>query len=335
MLLELIRRKIQTIFIFVLLFMAIALILTLVQPLKYESRSKILVIQSFPEGTDPYAASRSNKYLSMVLAEVVKSDSFYNEVLNSGFEIDKNYFKKTGFLATSEFKAWEETVSARSVDDTGTIEIFTYHTDKHQASQIAKAVNYIFKTRNQNYHGAGDKVSIKSINDPQVSSFPVKPNIIVNLGLAIIFGLVFSFAYIYLYPDANHDIRLIPEANRSYRPRGYKHHEPFPRHEPYYPADFPDENPARFSEEVREFNRQQAERYRNSYSGESPFPEQAEQGGSERRSDGQRPQQAYHERNASLDYRQPKQERYAANENYFDDKGNKITFKGNIRNVIG
>ncbi len=333
MLLDLIRKKTQTILIFVLLFMAVALILSLIQPLKYESKSKILVIQSFPEGTDPYAASRSNKYLSMVLAEVVKSDSFYNEVLNSGFEIDGSYFKKTGLLGGNEFKAWEETIAARSVDDTGTIEIFTYHTDKNQAVQIARAVNYIFKTRNQNYHGAGDKVSIKTINDPQVSSFPVKPNIAVNLGLALFFGLVFSLAYIYLYPDESYDLRIIPGKRRHYGPASYGEYRyaPAARHRAFYS----DENPARFEEDMKEFNRQQADRFRefNLYEKKDFGTYSSREPGSGKY-DQQKNDNVNEQSNYEI-YQRPKAGQYQANEHFFDDKGNKITFKGNIRNVIG
>jgi len=247
---ELIRSKTQTIFVVMLIFLALTMILTLIQPLKYKTVSKILIIQNFSKETDPYAASRSNQYLSSVLSEVIRSNSFYQEVLNAGYEIEKTYFLQDGLVPTDELTAWQRTVSSRPIGDTGVIQVDVYHTSREQAEQISKAVNFVMKARHQNYHGSGDRVSIKVIDDPNTSNFPVKPNIILNTGLALIFGLIFSLAYIYLFPGPDYNVKILPgRAREAYR-EAYGQPEHFSGQNSYQQLS---RNPARFAEEARTY----------------------------------------------------------------------------------
>ena len=105
---SLIKAKKQTIASVVVLFLAITAIFTFCQPLKYNSESSVLVVQNFPPGTDQYSISKSNEYISNILAKVVSSNLFYDDVLNSGFNIDRNYFSKTNNINT-EMDKWEKT----------------------------------------------------------------------------------------------------------------------------------------------------------------------------------------------------------------------------------
>ncbi len=231
---DFIRSKFQTIFVVILIFLSVSLILTFIQPLKFETTSKMLIIQNFSQETDPYAASRSNQYLSSVLSEVVSSNSFYQEVLNSGYEIDKSYFKQTGFLASDELKAWQKTASAKPIGDTGVIEVSAYHTNRGQAEQISKAINFVMKTKNQNYHGSGDRVTIKVIDDPNTSNYPVKPNIALNAVLAVAFGSVFSLAFIYLFPGQDYNVKLIPGRKKYTYQAAWQNQQYYQENQNYY-----------------------------------------------------------------------------------------------------
>jgi uncharacterized protein involved in exopolysaccharide biosynthesis len=142
------------------------------------------------------------------LASIVTSESFFYEALGSGYRIDQNYFSAR---PDKRLKEWGKTVSADAINDTGIISVNVFHKDKYQAAQIAEAVNYILKTKNGLYHGGGDKVSVKVIDPPIVSRFPVKPNIILNLSLAFALGLIFSLCYIYLLPEEKYDMRMLPK----------------------------------------------------------------------------------------------------------------------------
>ena len=56
--------------------------------------------------------------------------------------------------------------------------------------RIVKAVNYVLVTYNNEYHGLGDSVKIKLLDQPVVSDTPVSPNIIVLLPTFIILGFI-------------------------------------------------------------------------------------------------------------------------------------------------
>ncbi|MBI4811870.1 hypothetical protein HY798_00235 [Candidatus Falkowbacteria bacterium] len=202
-----INRKKATILLLVILFVMAGVVFTAVQPFKYGAKSKLLVVQSYADVVDPYVASKSNEYLSNVLANVVASDSFFNEVINSGYHVNADYFPAR---PDKRLKEWTKTADARAVSDTGMIVVNVYHKDKYQAGQIAEAVNYILKTKNSLYHGGGDKVSVKVIDSPVISNWPVKPNIVLNLALATALGIIFSLCYVYLLPEKKYDLKIWP-----------------------------------------------------------------------------------------------------------------------------
>jgi capsular polysaccharide biosynthesis protein len=206
--LELIGKKKQTIISLVVIFLAVAIVFSAIQPFKYDSNMKLLVIIGFKQDVDPYTASRSNQYLSGLLANIISSGSFYEQIKQSGFKIDNNYFSGN---TKQQMKKWRQTVSAKSVTDTGTISLDVYHPDRAQAEEIARAVAYTLQTTNSQYHGFGNSVEIKTIDQPATSNYPVKPNLPMNLGLAVVFALFFSFCYIYLFPEEKYNLRLWPK----------------------------------------------------------------------------------------------------------------------------
>ena len=90
----LIKSKKQTIASVIILFLAITAIFTFIQPLKYSSESSVLVVQNFPAGADQSFISKSNEYISNILAKVVSSNLFYSDVIKAGFNIDKKYLER-------------------------------------------------------------------------------------------------------------------------------------------------------------------------------------------------------------------------------------------------
>ncbi|MCX6797919.1 MAG: Wzz/FepE/Etk N-terminal domain-containing protein [Candidatus Falkowbacteria bacterium] len=196
-LLRILRKRSGTIFAIVLIFFLLGLALTFSQPLKYRSKSRLLIIQNI--NADPYTLSQSNQYLSNLFSEVIYSSSFFDLTSsNSQFNIDKNYFSGN---YKKQMKTWGKTVEAKSVGNTGIIEIDIYHQDPAQAKQISLAVNNTLMTQSFNYQGTDqNQIKFNVIDQPIVSDYPVKPNLIVNLGGSLIFGLIFSFFYLYLFP---------------------------------------------------------------------------------------------------------------------------------------
>ncbi|PKM91392.1 hypothetical protein CVU82_02230 [Candidatus Falkowbacteria bacterium HGW-Falkowbacteria-1] len=202
---NLLKQKRQTLLSIFLMFLLLGAIFTLLQDFKFGAKSQILVIQEGYGRVDPFAVSRSVEYLSDLFSRVVYSNSFFSLVLDSGFDIDRSYF---GEDSTKQMKKWKKTLSAKSVENSGIINISIYHPDAYQAKQIALAVNSVLMTKNQNYQGLGDSVKISILDQPVVSKYPVKPNLIFNglflIGLSLFFGLV----YIYVFPEEKYSINL-------------------------------------------------------------------------------------------------------------------------------
>ncbi|HTW96652.1 MAG TPA: hypothetical protein VMD74_03295 [Candidatus Methylomirabilis sp.] len=204
---KLIGRKKQTIAFLFIVFLAVAVIFSAVQPFKYGSSMKLLTVINFGQNVDPYTASRSNEYLSNLLAKIVSSGTFFAKVEDSGYKIDKNYFSGT---EKQQIKKWSKTVKAKSVADTGIIAIDVYHTNRDQAEEIAKAVAYTLQTTNTQYHGYGNAVEIKIIDAPLTSTYPVQPDLPLNLGVAFALAIIFSFCYVYLFPGEKYDLHFWP-----------------------------------------------------------------------------------------------------------------------------
>ncbi len=214
----------------VFLFLIFGLGGSLIQGFKYGAESKVLVYQKFPAGTDIYSINRSNEYLSSVLSEVVKSDSFYSEVMQAGFNIDADYFNQEG-NSRDILKKWGQTAEARPAIDSGMININIFHPDRSEAEKIARAVNFVLVTKNQNYHGGGENVVIKVIDKPAVSEWPIKPNIPLNLSLALIIGLVIAFTYIYLFPEERYDLSFWPAKRKIASKKNYENTPDHPGYE--------------------------------------------------------------------------------------------------------
>ncbi len=210
--LKLSRKKSQTLWSWIFVFIALGLIFTFAQPLKYSTTSKLLVIQNTSE-VDPYTVSKSNQYLGDLFSQVIDSSSFYDLTMNSQYNIDKSYFTDN---AVQKQKIWAKTVKAKSLSDTGIIELTIYHPDPYQAKQIALAVNDVLINKNFNYQGMGSTVKVSLLDQPLVSSYPTDPNPLINFLLSVLFGLAFGLLYIYFLPEEKHNFYLFgrPKARR-------------------------------------------------------------------------------------------------------------------------
>ncbi len=193
---NLIGRRKQTIFLVCFVVVLFVMIVTLLQPLKYRASTKLLIIQNNTK-MDAYNISRSNQMLTSLFSSIVHTDSFFDHVLRSGFNINKDYFSND---PSQRKKQWEGIVNART-GDTGILTIYTYHEDKVQAGQISKAVSLTLQNNHQEYHGLEDKLIVKMVDRTTTSKYPVKPNIPMNFVAAIIAGLIVGAWYVYLFPD--------------------------------------------------------------------------------------------------------------------------------------
>lgn len=208
----LLKNKKQTIMSVVILVLAITLILTISQTFKYEADSRLIVIQEFEAGVDPYAVSRSNEYLSGLLASVVSSNTFFNQVMESNPDLDRIYFKDT---INKQIKIWQNTVAARSINDTGIIDIHVFHPDPGQARMIINGIADTLISSHGQYHGAPNKVSLKILDEPIISRWPVKPNPFFNGLVGLFLGIIAAISYVYIFPEKKYDLKIWSRRKRA------------------------------------------------------------------------------------------------------------------------
>ena len=210
-----INQRKKVLFFAVLIFMAAAAVITFRSPLDYRASARLLLVQNYGSNTppDPYVVAQANKYLTGVLTQVISSDAFYEQTLVSGFNFDKTYF--SGDLAT-QLTRWRNNVQAYAAEDTGIIDIRTYHPDKYQAEQLAQAVVYTLKENHSLYQSSGDKVRVKMIDQPLVSNYPIRPDLFLTFGSALLLGFVFGLFYIYLF---SYPLEKYLSQNQAYQPQ--------------------------------------------------------------------------------------------------------------------
>jgi capsular polysaccharide biosynthesis protein len=223
--LNLIGKRKKTILAIVFVTLVLTIAVSLISPLKYGAKSRLLVLQD-SNGADAYSLSKSNEYLGNLFTQVVGSGSFYDQVRASQYNIDRNYFAGS---YSDQLKKWNQTVQADTQSDTGIIEINVYHPNIQEAKQISLAVNDILINQNQAYH-SGQNIKVSIIDQPLVSNYPVKPNLPYNGAVALVASFIISLFYIYIFPEhkkktpaPRKEVRIpvkeiVYEAQREYNP---------------------------------------------------------------------------------------------------------------------
>ncbi|OGY42248.1 MAG: hypothetical protein A2Y82_00505 [Candidatus Buchananbacteria bacterium RBG_13_36_9] len=171
----------------------IALIISLVQPFQYAASTKILIIQKQEQNLDAYTATKSAERIGKNLADIIFTSSFYNEVIESNSNITNRF----PLDARERRKIWKKNIEANVIPESGILEIDVYDTDRNFATQLVRTISYVLVDKGSEYHGGGSGVEIKIVDDVLLSKYPMRPNIILNLVLALVIGLLFgSYAVI-------------------------------------------------------------------------------------------------------------------------------------------
>lgn len=207
--LDKIRFELNKIIVITLIVTSLAGALSLIQPLKYRSSLKLLVVQENTQTGDTYTLMRSNEYLGKLLANVTYSTGFAEKVFANSPTLDRSYFGDTPKkLATN----WTNSLDVKNLPETGIIEINAYHSDREQTELLARSIGANLIASNAEYHGLGEQVKIKILDEPITTNWPVKPNLPLNLVLGLISGLALSLAIIYFsdnqlanYTDDNYN----------------------------------------------------------------------------------------------------------------------------------
>ncbi|MBN1326234.1 hypothetical protein JW977_04645 [Candidatus Falkowbacteria bacterium] len=172
----------------------LALIISLVTPFQYSATTKILIIQKQMRNLDAYTATKSAERIGKNLASIINTSLFYNEVIEANANLQYQFPKD----AVERKKIWEKNVEVSVIPETGIVEISAYDIDKEFASQLVRAISYVLISKGSEYHGGGSDVEIKVVDEVFISKYPVRPNIILNMALAAIIGVIFGCVFVVL-----------------------------------------------------------------------------------------------------------------------------------------
>lgn len=187
----------QTIIMFGLLGLVISLIVSFVQPLKYASTARLLILQNIGSSVDAYTASRSEERIAENLATIVYTSTFFDQVMNAGFDIEEESFPAEG---SKRRRTWRKTVSATVSRGTGLLTITAYHQDVRQAEQIVRAVAFVLTDRVGEFTSGGN-VQVRLIDAPLNSRWPVKPNVLANIFSGFFLASFIGIGYVLIQSE--------------------------------------------------------------------------------------------------------------------------------------
>ncbi|MCK5080570.1 MAG: hypothetical protein KAQ63_00245 [Candidatus Moranbacteria bacterium] len=193
-----IKKKWQTVMILVFMVVAITFSISIFIPARYSSKIKMIIIQNHQsDEVDAFSAAKSAEYLSDIIANVVFTESFIQDMLDAPFEVKRNF---SGF-SEEKMKTWEKTVDVDKENNTGILTITTFDRSKSEAEAIAESIAWGLNVRGSKYHGGGDSIKIKTIDGPITSEKSATPNVLLNSLLALIVGIAGAVSVVNFFDD--------------------------------------------------------------------------------------------------------------------------------------
>ncbi len=185
-----------TILAFAFLGLIIALIVSFLQPLKYSSTVRLLLIQDLGS-VDAYTASRSVERLSENLSTIIYTTSFFDQVMAAGFDVDESMFPTDD---DKRRRAWSNMVSATVARGSGLLTLSVYHQDVGQAEQIVNAIAYVLTQQASSYISGGE-VEVRLVDSALNSRWPAKPNIPANGFSGLVLGGLAGVGYLLIQTE--------------------------------------------------------------------------------------------------------------------------------------
>lgn len=169
----------------------LSLVVTLLFPLKYRADAQVLIISKSRYGVDPYTIVKSAERVGENMAQIIRTTDFYTKVRTAeGYGINWDAFDALN--ERQRRRLWRRTVEPNVVYGSGVLGISMYHEDPNVALRMVGAAANVLVQRGWEYVG-GD-VTIKIVNDPIITQFPVKPNVPLNVLLGFLIGMIVGIA---------------------------------------------------------------------------------------------------------------------------------------------
>lgn len=204
------NRKQEVIFIIIALTTIVGLYINFLLPKRFESKSRILLVQENASNIDTFTAIRGAEQAANTLKHIVNSPTVLTRILNQNPEIEENYFKTN---PQKRAKQWQKHTKTKLVPNTGILTISTYHPDPKQAQTLAQGLISVLKKNNEAYFGRKNNLQLTVLEEPSVGSSYAQPNALVNTFLGFLIGIGISSGLIYFYPQK--EFQFSPKENKK------------------------------------------------------------------------------------------------------------------------
>lgn len=188
---ELLYRHTKLILSWGILIALLSAAISLLFPWQYSAESQVLIISRDRTGVDPYTQSKAAERIGENLTQVMKTGDFMMKVMSGDSKFDKKYW--TNLSQRDQRKKWQKQVIGEMVYGTSLMKI-TVYSGKNDVMPLASAVTEAVASQGWEYIG-GD-VAIKTVNEPMVSRWIAKPNIILNFAVGFLVGIILSSAWV-------------------------------------------------------------------------------------------------------------------------------------------
>ena len=174
---------------------ALVFFVSAVLPPVYSSESQFLILQKNLD-IDAYRAAKSSEYAGSILERVIGSTNFMDGVLESRHDINDNF----GDDPKERMNNWQKTVTAKSIANTGIIDIQVFHKDRSQEEKIMSAITEKLLYDGKRFHG-NDNIVLKKIGGPVYYRDPEYPKVWLNTAIAAVLGFFAAVGLILVFGE--------------------------------------------------------------------------------------------------------------------------------------
>lgn len=162
----------------VLLVASLAFFVSTLIPPKYESETRILILQKNMD-SNAYQAAKSSEFAAEVLKNVIASSDFMNGVLSSIGEQPSKF----GNTQEDQVKNWSDAVDVSTKVNTGIVDVSVYDGSRKENQKLTEAIINEIQSNGYKYHG-NDNITLKKIGGPIYYDSPSFPVIWLNVLVA-------------------------------------------------------------------------------------------------------------------------------------------------------
>lgn len=195
--LSLFAKQYKLIFLWGLVVAVLVGVISFVVPRSYSAESQVLIISNDRSGaTDPYTQAKSAERIGENLAAVIPTDDFYEKVMGAP-NLNFDHDRWNTYDARTRHNRWQKDVKGEVMYGTSLMKLTVYSTSQADALNLSNAVAQTLASRGGDYVG-GD-ITIKIVNSPLLVPLQTRPNIVLNIVVGLVGGMVLAMLWLLRY----------------------------------------------------------------------------------------------------------------------------------------